>query len=482
MGRSDTCGSLLGTTFSSRRWLSLDPCGLCCVTFSFSIHAFALFVIPTHLISHSSAAQTLFVAAYCPAAVLALSSLFTAWTTDPGVVPMGARPLPVSTTTSKDEGGGDEEAPVPTSRRRGIRRCRKCNDNYKPPRAHHDSVTGRCIVKMDHFCPWVGNAVGALNHKFFFLFILYTMITSVLSLILLLTRFVRCGYVTEVSPHNNGEADPISAAGEGNGTSTSVGEENETAPEQEGDALDPNFRNLDDSSADDNMDFKYPGCEQLFALPVLILFVVTVAFLIFTCAMLVEQIDAIRSNTSKIARMKMRAGSADAAELGRVTTDFNEMFGGGPGWFSVGFEGRGNANPAWHWFLPLRVRFPDGTHDGIMGYEYDPSWGQLPYREPEDDGRGGGVGADGGGSKIIAGGAPSSSSSVASLPGQPVVEPPLASPENGESVEESFVQEAVVGSSSEASVPTRKASTTTQARKRNKPESGDNDKTMPSIV
>jgi hypothetical protein len=36
-------------------------------------------------------------------------------------------------------------------RDRAIRRCHKCNDNFKAPRAHHDSVTGRCIVKFDHY-------------------------------------------------------------------------------------------------------------------------------------------------------------------------------------------------------------------------------------------------------------------------------------------------------------------------------------------
>ena len=79
---------------------------------------------------------------------------------------MGARPLPTnlssetsSIQTERDYNNGG------LRRRRGIRRCRKCNDNYKPSRAHHDSVTGRCIVKMDHYCPWVGNAVGIMNHK-----------------------------------------------------------------------------------------------------------------------------------------------------------------------------------------------------------------------------------------------------------------------------------------------------------------------------
>lgn len=107
-----------------------------------------------------------------------------ATTTNPGAVPMGARPLQ---SNLEEAAAGDEDNAIiierdyirgGLQRRRGVRRCRQCNDNYKPSRAHHDSVTGRCIVKMDHFCPWVGNAVGIYNHKvrilfftfFFFLF------------------------------------------------------------------------------------------------------------------------------------------------------------------------------------------------------------------------------------------------------------------------------------------------------------------------
>lgn len=31
--------------------------------------------------------------------------------------------------------------------------CSQCS-NWKPDRAHHCSSSGRCILKMDHFCPW----------------------------------------------------------------------------------------------------------------------------------------------------------------------------------------------------------------------------------------------------------------------------------------------------------------------------------------
>jgi hypothetical protein len=50
------------------------------------------------------------------------------------------------------------------------RYCRKCNQ-MKPPRCHHCSVCGRCVLKMDHHCVWVVNCVGALNYKYFLLFL-----------------------------------------------------------------------------------------------------------------------------------------------------------------------------------------------------------------------------------------------------------------------------------------------------------------------
>ncbi|KAF8816885.1 zf-DHHC-domain-containing protein [Phlegmacium glaucopus] len=37
----------------------------------------------------------------------------------------------------------------------------------KPYRAHHCRSCGTCVLKYDHHCPWIGQCVGARNHKFF---------------------------------------------------------------------------------------------------------------------------------------------------------------------------------------------------------------------------------------------------------------------------------------------------------------------------
>ncbi|PWN50352.1 zf-DHHC-domain-containing protein [Violaceomyces palustris] len=52
--------------------------------------------------------------------------------------------------------------------------CAKCKAP-KPDRCHHCSSCGRCVLRMDHHCPWLASkCVGLRNHKAFFLFISYT--------------------------------------------------------------------------------------------------------------------------------------------------------------------------------------------------------------------------------------------------------------------------------------------------------------------
>lgn len=62
---------------------------------------------------------------------------------------------------------------------------------WKPPRAHHDSVSGRCVLKMDHYCVWVINTIGLLNYKAFMLFLFYTFLASFIGASTLVVAFVK---------------------------------------------------------------------------------------------------------------------------------------------------------------------------------------------------------------------------------------------------------------------------------------------------
>jgi DHHC palmitoyltransferase len=347
-GRSDCFN--IGTSFTARRWLSLNPCGFFGISCSFSVHVFAAYVAAKHLTEESFVAQAIFILLYLPLTFMALWSLFMAWTTNPGAVPMGARPL---VTLSRAASG--EMSPSMQARKRGISRCQKCNENYKPNRAHHDSVTGRCIVKFDHYCPWVGNAVGALNHKFFVLFVFYTMVSCISSIFMIILRVVHCGYVYDESASGKTSTSGI------NGT-----QEEEVKEEEADGDLDAGrsfLRGLQSSK------YVYEECKDFHeTYLVVILFCVAVTFLIFTACMLIEQVEAIQTNQGKIARMKTKVGRG-GTELRRVTEQFNEMFGGD------------SPNVAWHWFVPLSVQFPGSMHKVVLGYEWDPVFDPVPYRD-----------------------------------------------------------------------------------------------------
>lgn len=44
---------------------------------------------------------------------------------------------------------------------------------FKPDRTHHCSVCNRCVLNMDHHCPWIHNCIGFYNRKVFILILVY---------------------------------------------------------------------------------------------------------------------------------------------------------------------------------------------------------------------------------------------------------------------------------------------------------------------
>ncbi|KAI8336249.1 DHHC palmitoyltransferase-domain-containing protein [Chlamydoabsidia padenii] len=107
---------------------------------------------------------------------------YMAIVTEPGKVPDGWEP-PYSLIPAPEEVHANKGETGP-------RYCRSC-DAYKPPRAHHCRVCRRCILKMDHHCPWINNCVGHGNYPYFFRFILFVSLTCGYALYLLIWRLMQ---------------------------------------------------------------------------------------------------------------------------------------------------------------------------------------------------------------------------------------------------------------------------------------------------
>jgi palmitoyltransferase len=94
----------------------------------------------------------------------------SAATVDPG------RPDPALTEGALAEDGltvDDVRAEEPPRKGHGFARyCRRCEAG-KPARTHHCHICGRCVLRLDHHCPWIANCVGHHNHRNFVLFLWY---------------------------------------------------------------------------------------------------------------------------------------------------------------------------------------------------------------------------------------------------------------------------------------------------------------------
>ena len=57
--------------------------------------------------------------------------------------------------------------------------CEACNA-WKPQRARHCKQCGKCVLRFDHHCPWIGNCVGYHNYKYFIHFVFWCWLATTL--------------------------------------------------------------------------------------------------------------------------------------------------------------------------------------------------------------------------------------------------------------------------------------------------------------
>ena len=67
---------------------------------------------------------------------------------------------------------------ITTKRDGRFRVCRTCHV-WKPDRCHHCSRCDKCILKMDHHCPWFPGCIGFNNQRFFIQYLLYATTYSI---------------------------------------------------------------------------------------------------------------------------------------------------------------------------------------------------------------------------------------------------------------------------------------------------------------
>ncbi|RHY29376.1 hypothetical protein DYB32_005196 [Aphanomyces invadans] len=173
-------GNECGTSFRAKVWCNWDACGIVCAVISWFLVLYAEYVVVGVVIYPWMGLGffgLLHICLFTTVCFLALVSHGKAMLTDPGSVPEDAIPVALKHATKLEE--------------QRFRTCRRCKI-FKPARAHHCSICERCVIKMDHHCPWVNNCVGLGNHKFFLLFIFYVFVLAIYALSLVFTRYAHC--------------------------------------------------------------------------------------------------------------------------------------------------------------------------------------------------------------------------------------------------------------------------------------------------
>ena len=115
----------------------------------------------------------------------ALGCLFTAYFTEPGILP----------TVDEDSQSSDPNSKPTRPKKLIVLPGEDKRSDLVEFRAKFCRDTGNTIEKFDHFCPWVGNAVGVRNYRYYFSFLVFT---TALALMVGITSIVAA--VASVNP------------------------------------------------------------------------------------------------------------------------------------------------------------------------------------------------------------------------------------------------------------------------------------------
>ncbi|CAE8622758.1 unnamed protein product, partial [Polarella glacialis] len=270
---------------ASRLWCICDGCGIICVSVTYTLLICANFVVVKlgkwPLGAMGTAAS---LGLYELWFLLSIWSHLTCMLTDPGACPF------------------DAEA------EEGDRRCNKCKAP-KPPSAHHCSVCERCILKMDHHCPWMNNCIGAWNQKHFMLFLLYVALQCWAAVISL------CGYFLDAAGSDGPKPPRIPGGG---------------------------FLAQDDAARAEWRREKRKWQETQVSnegeiLCCVMIFFVAIIFGLFTSVMFVDQLSNISSNQTGIDRLQ----ESQSGKERPFRDSMQEVMGRGP---------------LWRWFVPTALR------------------------------------------------------------------------------------------------------------------------------
>lgn len=127
-------------------------------------------------------------------------SYTTAVFTDPGSTLSTSSTHPYTALPTSEDNNHNKLTSLTANSRGEVRFCKKCQTR-KPDRSHHCSTCRRCVLKMDHHCPWLATCVGFRNYKPFLLFLIYVCLFCYVCFAVSLT-WVMKEVFTDVGPYD----------------------------------------------------------------------------------------------------------------------------------------------------------------------------------------------------------------------------------------------------------------------------------------